>query len=242
MIAGVGVYGLSLIAGVLSTLSPCVVPLLPILVGSALAAHRNGPMALAAGLALAYTVSGIFLATVGMAIGLDQSLLRNVAAVLSVAIGLVLLSEAMQLRFTGILSGVTGGGQPLLERIPADSLKGQFLLGGLLGILWSPCVGPTLGAALLLASQGRDLLHVSVVMALFGFGAALPLAGMGLLSQQAMLGMKSKLLSVGKSGKQFLGTLLLLLGVLVITGLDKILEAWVLAHAPDWMNNLTIAI
>ena len=71
MITGVGVYGLSVIAGILSTLSPCVLPLIPILVGTALAAHRYGPVALASGLALSYALAGVFLATIGLAIGFD---------------------------------------------------------------------------------------------------------------------------------------------------------------------------
>jgi cytochrome c-type biogenesis protein len=242
MITGVGVYGLSVIAGILSTLSPCVLPLIPILVGTALAAHRYGPVALASGLALSYALAGIFLATIGLAIGLDQVVFRNIAAGLSIVFGLVLVSEQLQASFAEFTSGLSSGGQPLLERISTGSLKGQFLLGCLLGILWSPCVGPTLGAALILASQGKDLMHVSLVMALFGIGAAIPLAALGMMSQKAMMHVKKKLLATGKLGKKLLGALLLLLGFLVITGWDKLFEAWVLTNAPEWLSNLTVSI
>lgn len=242
MITGVGVYGLSVIAGILSTLSPCVLPLIPILVGTALAAHRYGPVALASGLALSYALAGIFLATIGLAIGLDQVVFRNIAAGLSIVFGLVLVSEQLQASFAEFTSGLSSGGQPLLERISTGSLNGQFLLGCLLGILWSPCVGPTLGAALILASQGKDLMHVSLVMALFGIGAAIPLAALGMMSQKAMMHVKKKLLATGKLGKKLLGALLLLLGFLVITGWDKLFEAWVLTNAPEWLSNLTVSI
>ena len=242
MITGVGVYGLSVIAGILSTLSPCVLPLIPILVGTALAAHRYGPVALASGLALSYALAGVFLATIGLAIGLDQVVFRNIAAGLSIVFGLVLISEQLQASFAEFTSGLSSGGQPLLERISTDSLNGQFLLGGLLGILWSPCVGPTLGATLILASQGKDLMHVSLVMALFGIGAAIPLAALGMMSQKAMMHVKKKLLATGKLGKKLLGALLLLLGFLVITGWDKLFEAWVLTNAPEWLSNLTVSI
>ena len=67
---------LALIAGVLSTLSPCVLPLLPILLGAATGEHRYGPVALAGGLALSFVVIGLFVATIGFAIGLDQEIFR----------------------------------------------------------------------------------------------------------------------------------------------------------------------
>jgi cytochrome c biogenesis protein CcdA len=118
-------------------------------------------------------------------------------------------------------------------------LKGQFSLGLLLGLVWSPCVGPTLGAASLLASQGKDLLQAATVMAAFGLGAALPLLGLGLLSREAMLGWRNRLMRAGKGGKTVLGLLLLGLGLMIATGLDKRLEAYVVAISPDWLTDLT---
>lgn len=137
---------------------------------------------------------------------------------------------------------MSGAGQPLLERISGDSLAGQFLLGLLLGVVWSPCVGPTLGATITLASQGESLGHAAAVMALFGIGAGLPLIALGTLSHRAMLRFKSKLSATGKTGKTLLGALLLILGLLIVTGYDKALEAWVLTQAPEWLTRLTISI
>lgn len=201
-----------------------------------------GPLFLAFGLALSFTVVGLFLATVGLMLGLDQTLFRNVAAVLLIAFGLVLLSGRLQQRFAAATSGLSGAGQPLLDRISGDSLTGQFLLGLVLGVVWSPCVGPTLGATMTLASQGENLTHAAVVMALFGIGAGLPLILLGSLSQQAMLRFKGKLSATGKTGKWLLGGLLLILGILILTGLDKTFEAWVLIHAPDWLTRLTTSV
>jgi cytochrome c biogenesis protein CcdA len=136
---------------------------------------------------------------------------------------------------------LSNSGQPLLERAPADSLTGQFLLGGL-GIVWSPCVGPTLGAAIILASQGENLIHATAVMALFGVGAAIPLIVLGQMSHQALLRFKGKLFSSGMVGKKLLGAVLLLFGLFVITGMDKVFEAWMLTHSPEWLTRLTIFI
>ena len=77
---GIGTYGLGFLAGVLSTLSPCVLPLIPILIATAIGAHRLGPYALAVGLMVSFTAVGIFVASVGASLGLDQEVFRTIAA------------------------------------------------------------------------------------------------------------------------------------------------------------------
>ncbi len=239
---GFGTYGLSLAAGTLSTLSPCVLPLVPILLGTALTAHRFGPFALAGGLTLSFTGIGILVASVGAALGLDPGTFRAAAAVLLIAFGAILLSSYLQQRFAAVTSGLSGAGHGLLNRVTLDGLAGQFVLGLLLGLVWSPCAGPTLGAAVTLASQGKDLTQVTLLMALFGVGAGLPLIALGLMSRQAMAHMRGKLLAAGHWGKQALGGIMLGLGALILSGADKLFEAWVLQAAPAWLVGLTTSI
>jgi cytochrome c-type biogenesis protein len=235
-------YGLAFVAGGLSTLSPCVLPILPILLASAVAAHRLGPYALAGGLTLSFTLVGMLIASLGSAVGLDQTTLRTAGALLLLAFGLILISPRLQERFALAASGVSGAGQGLLAKVTLDGLPGQFILGLLLGVVWSPCVGPTLGAAITLASQGRDLAQVTVLMALFGLGAGVPLASLGLLSRQATMRIRNRLLVAGKFGKQVLGGVMILLGGLILSGADKRFEAWVLDHAPGWLVQATTSI
>lgn len=242
MLTEIGSYGLSLAAGTLSTLSPCVLPLVPILVGAALMTHRFGPHALATGLALSFTLVGVFIVGLGAAIGLDQEVFRNIAAVLLIGFGIVLVSPALQARFAVAASTLGGAGQSLTSRISGDSLGGQFSLGMLLGVVWSPCVGPTLGATITLASQGQDLGHVALMMALFGLGAGIPLVLLGMLSRQAIAKFRDKLLIAGKTGKGLLGGVLLVMGILILTGVDKEFESLVLRFSPDWLAELTSSI
>ncbi len=235
---GLGTYGIGFAAGSLSILSPCVLPLLPILIGTAASAHRRGPVALAAGLALSFTVLGVLLASAGAGLGLDQTVFRNVAAVMLLGFGVLLLSTTLQERLALAASGVSSAGQGMLSRLTLDGLFGQFVLGLLLGVVWSPCVGPTLGATITLASQGQQLAQVLLVMALFGLGAGLPLFILGSLSREAMLRLRGKLLAAGQQGKKVLGAVMLLLGVFILTGLDKQLETWVLDVAPAWLTQI----
>jgi cytochrome c biogenesis protein CcdA len=239
MIANFGVYGLSFLAGVLSILSPCVLPLVPILVGTALNTHQYGPYALALGLAISFTAVGVFIATIGASIGIDQEVLRVIAAVLLITFGIVLLSSTLQEKFASATAGIGSSGNTLLSKVSTDSLSGQFVLGLLLGVVWSPCVGPVLGATITLASQGSNLGHVTLVMALFGLGAGLPLILLGLLSRQAMMKVRSKLFTAGKIGKRILGAILLLVGLLIISGLDKKFETLIVTASPNWLISLT---
>ncbi len=236
---GVGTYGIALIAGLLTILSPCVLPLVPILMGSAVTAHRLGPWALACGIALSFTLAGVLLASVGASLGLNGDTFRQVAASLLIVFGLILLSARLQALFAAATAGVIGSGNTLLSRFTLRGLGGQFVLGLLLGVVWSPCVGPTLGAATTLASEGRNLAQVSLLMAVFGLGASAPLLVIGSLSRATLLRHRGSLNKTGRHGKQVLGIALLLLGALILTHADHRLEAWLLDHSPAWLTALT---
>ncbi|HCI13037.1 MAG: cytochrome C biogenesis protein [Gallionellales bacterium GWA2_60_142] len=231
-------YGLSLLAGVLSTLSPCVLPLVPILMGSAAGAHRLGPYALVGGLMLSFTLIGVGLGSLGGSIGLEQDSLRVVGGVLLLLFGAVLFSRVLQERFGAAISRL-GMGQGLLARFNLSGLHGQFLLGLLLGIVWSPCVGPTLGVAITLASQGQALAQVAAVMLVFSLGAGLPLLAVGMLSRQALGRWRGRMMEAGQTAKKIFGGALLLIGILVLTGADKSFEKWAVDAMPDWLVTLT---
>lgn len=236
---GPGTYALGYLAGALSTLSPCVLPLLPILIASATTQHRFGPVALAAGLTLSFAAVGLFIATLGASIGLDAGVLRQAAAVLLVAFGLLLLSTRAQARFAQAASGLGHVGDGLLGRISGTGWRGQLVVGLVLGIVWSPCVGPTLGAASTLAAQGSHLPQIAVLMLVFGLGAGTPLVVIGSLSRGAMQRARGRLLAAGQRGRWLLGAVMVLIGLAILTGWDKGFETWVVDHSPDWLVELT---
>lgn len=236
---GLTTYGLGLLAGALSILSPCVLPLVPVLLAAAVTAHRWGALALGAGLAMSFTLVGIFLATLGASLGLDPDTFRIIGAVILATFGLILLVPKFQDLFARMTSVLSNSGNQLLSRLTIGGLAGQLIVGALLGVVWSPCVGPTLGAATTLASQGKDLAQIALLMLIFGLGAAAPLVLLGSLSHASLLRIRGRLLSAGKYGKQLFGFTLLVLGVLIATGADKSLEAWMLNHTPEWLTAIT---
>lgn len=239
MTFGASAYTVALLAGILTTLSPCVLPLVPILMGSALSAHRLGPLALAGGVALSFAATGALLATAGASLGLDAETLRPFGASLLILFGVILLSSRLQGLFARVTAGLTSSGNALLSRLSPEGMGGQLLLGLILGLVWSPCVGPTLGAATTLASQGKNLAETSLLMGIFGVGASLPMILIGALSRTALQGIRGSLNATARYGKQALGVLLLLLGGLILSHADHRLEAWLLDHSPAWLTELT---
>jgi len=230
---------LAFVAGVLSILSPCVLPILPIVLGAAASGRRWGPVALAFGLAVSFVVVGLFVATIGYSIGLNADIFRDAAALLMIAVGAILLMPRVEAR-------LAVAGTPLANwsdrhfGIPQKSgLAGQISVGLLLGAVWSPCVGPTLGAASILAAQGRNLGEVGATMLAFGLGAGLPLAVMGLLSREALLRWRTRLVTSGARAKAAFAILLMAIGVLALTGLDKRVETIAVDRSPQWLTDLT---
>jgi cytochrome c-type biogenesis protein len=235
----IGSLILAFAAGVLSILSPCVLPILPIVLSTAASERKWGPAALAAGLVLSFVIVGLLVATIGYGIGLDADLFRAMAAALLIALGAVLILPRLQTQLAVATGPIANWADRRLGHLSKSSLFGQFSVGVLLGAVWSPCVGPTLGAASLLAAQGRDLVHVGIIMLAFGVGAALPLLALGLLSRAALQRRRGWLLSAGGGLKLGLGLLLVVIGALVLTGFDKTIETVLVDASPQWLADLT---
>lgn len=237
-----GNLALSYAAGALSTLSPCVLPLLPIVLLSVLEKHSWGPVALALGLATSFAVVGVTIASVGFNIGLDPATLRTAIALLLLVMGVVLLMPALQGRLAAFAAPVATAGQALLDRIQPSGLGGQFVLGVLLGAIWSPCSGPTLGAAIGLAAQRNTLVQAATIMAIFGLGAATPILALAYGSRQAIFSRRDRLAKASRIAKPVMGAAFAFVGLFVVTGFDKVVETSLTNAMPDWLITLTTGL
>lgn len=238
-----GAAGLSLtlafVAGVLTFLSPCVLPLLPIVFGSAGSEGRRGPVALAAGLVVAFTGAGVLLATTGGAIGFGSGAARVALGSALVVVAVALLVPRAEHALEAALAPVSRWASEHADRPMLAGVPGRFALGLLLGLVWSPCVGPTLGAATALAARGESLPAVVATMLVFGVGAALPLVLVGTASRATLARWRAPLLASGVAGRRVLGVTLLLLGAAIATGFDHAIEAALVGVSPDWLVRLT---
>jgi cytochrome c biogenesis protein CcdA len=226
-------------SGALSTLSPCVLPILPIVLFAALERHLSGPVALAAGLAASFAGVGIALASVGFSVGIDPETLRLAVAAVMGAAGVVLLVPALQGTVASMASPLAGRGQVLLDRLEPSGIWGQFALGAALGVIWSPCSGPTLGTAIGLATQGDDLGRAASTIVAFALGAATPILLLAYGSRQAIMARRDWMMRASRIGKPLMGAAFLGLGLFVLTGLDRVVEASLTRAMPDWLVTVT---
>jgi cytochrome c-type biogenesis protein len=239
MLGGLVGLALSYGAGALSTLSPCVLPLLPIVLFGVIAQHAWGPVALTAGLAVSFTAVGLFVALLGFSIGIDATVLRLGGAAFMTALGAVFLLPSLESRLAAAATPVAMAGQSLRDRLRPTGLGGQFILGVLLGAIWSPCSGPALGAAIGLAAQSETAAWAGLVMITFSLGAATPVLVLAYGSRTALLARRASLARLSQFGKPAMGSALIAVGLFILTGLDRIVETFLTRAMPDWLVALT---
>jgi len=225
------------LAGMLASLSPCVLPILPIVLAAAASEHRFGPLALAGGLAVTFAAAGSLLGLAGFALGLDPEWLRGAAAALMLAAGLLLLAAGLAARLSAAAEHALQPVSAFAARMTARGVSGQFALGAVLGLAWAPCTGPALGAAVALSAQAATAPQAAAAMLAFALGASLPLVALGYAARGSVPALKRGLGGAGGALRPLLGGVLALFGVLVLTGLDKRIEAAATAALPEaWVN------
>ncbi|MBI2379581.1 MAG: sulfite exporter TauE/SafE family protein [Gammaproteobacteria bacterium] len=234
--------GLSLTAGSLTTLSPCVLPLLPLVVGGAMQANRWAPVAMGLGMSLSFALLGAVVGLFGPALGIDGDGLRVVGSWLLIALALVLLVPALSRRFSTLMTPIASLAGDATARLRGNSLSGAFALGALLGMVWSPCSGPLLAAALTLVASEGQAGQGALLLGLFGLGAALPLIAAGYASRRGFGRLRDWALSRAERVKRVFGVVMGGLGLAILTGGDKWLEARILELLPDSWVLLSVAV
>ncbi|NKX44900.1 cytochrome c biogenesis CcdA family protein [Roseicyclus persicicus] len=229
-------------AGLLTLINPCVLPILPIVLAGALQASRWGPLALAGGMGLAFVTLGFGVIAAGHLVGLTEDTVARAGAVLMLGFGLVLLIPQAQARFALATAGVAARADTGMGGLSRDGWQGQFLGGLLLGAVWSPCVGPTLGGAISLASQGEDLLRAFAIMAGFALGIGTVIVGLGYGARRLMQRHMGALRRVATASRPILGAVFVFVGAAILLRWHHIAEAWLLDRMPVWLQDLSVAL
>ena len=234
--------GLSVAAGGLTTLSPCVFPLLPLVLSGAVQGHRLAPMAMGLGMMLSFAGIGVVLGALGPALGIDADTIRTAGAAMLIAFALVMLVPALGDRFSHWMLPIASAANAASMRLDGGSLLGAAALGAVLGLVWSPCSGPLLGSALTLVASEGGALRGGVVLALFGLGAAIPLVAVAYASRSGFMRARDWVLARIERVRRSFAVLLGGMGIAILTGVDRWVESRVLGWLPDTWVNLTIGI
>lgn len=229
-------------AGLLTLINPCVLPVLPIVLASAIQNQKHGPLALAAGMSLTFVILGIGVATLGASVGLDADRVAEIGAWMMLGFGLILLVPKFNAGFSLATAGVAAGADARVGRLDQSSLRGQFIGGTLLGVVWSPCVGPTLGGAIALASQGEDLLRATGIMMAFALGISTIILLLGYGAGNAIRNRRDRMRKIAEKSKPVMGFIFVLVAVLILTKTTHRIESWLLDILPIWLQDFSVSI
>ncbi len=234
------VYGYA--AGLLTLINPCVLPILPIVLVTALQAGRAGPLAVAGGLSVSFVSLGLLVAVAGRSLGITEGTLANAGAVMMILFGIVLLVPRFSESFATATAGFSARADARIEETERGSLSGQFLAGVLLGAVWSPCIGPTLGGAIALASQGESLGHATLIMVSFALGVSTIILALGYGAQSAIRKRQAWMRGLAGSARPIMGAVFVAVGTAILFKFHHTLEFWALETLPAWFTELSVSI
>jgi cytochrome c-type biogenesis protein len=221
--------GLAFLAGAITIASPCVLPVLPLVLGRSLQSHRYGPVALVLGLVTGFAVAGSLLGIVASSFTELINGLRNFAIFLLLAIGILAIFPKLGYGLMGylpVISTLRG-----LKPSGRVGLLGEFLLGSQLGLLWTPCAGPVLGSILILAAVKHQVLESLGLLLFYGLGAGLPLLAIAYASRsmsQRLLGLRPHSLRLQQIG----GVAIAATAIAILQGWDVEIQLWLAPFFP----------
>ncbi len=230
------------LAGLLTLINPCVLPVLPIVLASSLHRDRRAPVALAAGMSLSFVALGLGVTAAGPALGLDTDSVAQGAALLMVGFGLVMVTPAFSARFSTATAGFAAKADAQIDVTSDAGLGGQFLSGALLGAVWSPCIGPTLGAAIALASTGESLGRAGAIMTAFALGVSTLILSLAYGAKSAIRKRQSLLRALADRAKPVMGITFIAVGLALWFGLHHVIDRWLIENLPSWLIDLSVSI
>ncbi|MDJ1008528.1 MAG: cytochrome c biogenesis CcdA family protein [Paracoccaceae bacterium] len=229
------------LAGLLTLINPCVLPVLPIVLASATQASRLGPVALAAGMGLSFVALGLAINAAGRSIGLTAETVASAGAVVMVVFGAVLVVPRFSESFASATAGLASGADARLGEIDQGGLGGQFATGALLGAVWSPCIGPTLGGAIALASQGQSLSWAGAVMASFALGVSTIILALAYGARSVLARNRAATMALAEKSRPIMGWVLVAVGTGLFFNLHHVIEFWALETLPPWLMDLSVS-
>lgn len=225
-------YVTSFTAGGLAALSPCVLPVLPIMVGSSAQRSKLGPLALATGMVMSFAFIGILFSASTSIFGVSESQLRVFSTVLLLVFGVALISAGFKTELGKFSQPLANFADRLSRRLESKGTFGQFGIGALLGAAWSPCIGPALGISLGLASSEGSQWQGALLVTIFGLGMSVPFLAVAYGFRKIFLSHRSKLAAANRYAAPILGLALVGISVAMLTGADKAVETKVIALIP----------
>ena len=226
-------FFLAIAAGFLTVLAPCILPILPIILGSGTGGSKWRPVYVVLGFVLSFSVFGAVFATAGNFFGVSNETFRTIAIILLFLFGFALVFESLYQKLT---AGISAKLNQLGAKVTGESKKHSAIVEGLLigvslGLIWTPCAGPILGTILTLAATEGDVVTVGILFGAYSFGAAVPMlaiayGGGWFFEKLKRIGSHADLLN------KIFGVLILLTALAIVFGYDTIIQTYLLRFYP----------
>jgi len=218
----------SILSGIVTILSPCILPILPIVLSSSATNQKARPLGLIAGLIVSFTLFTLIITKIVSYLGISANTLRLLSVVLLILIGLTMLIPALTVLFDRLVGFLPG----LVKTETQGSGFGQgFLTGATLGLVWAPCAGPILSAVIIVAATQTLTLNSALVVFAFSIGVGIPLLAVtygGRALIQRIRALSGNLVRV----QQIFGVIVILTAVMIGFNLDTQFTAWATSAIP----------
>ncbi len=222
---------IAILAGILTAGAPCILPILPILLGTSVGRMgRWRPLFIVAGFVIVFAVLGVFLSFLTAHLGIDPNTFRDVALVLLGVFGLLMIwpkpFELLTIRMSGIINRASRAGSARQDNL------GGFILGMTLGVVWTPCAGPVLGAILTLVAAQNNPARAAVLLLAYSAGAGIPMLVIAYGSQYVTTRIRG-IARYSVRLQQIFGVLIILLGFAMYRNYDVAVENHLAAYFPS---------
>jgi cytochrome c biogenesis protein CcdA/thiol-disulfide isomerase/thioredoxin len=171
--------GLAFLEGLALIVSPCILPVLPLVLAASASGGKRRPYGIIIGFVVAFSLFAVLARKVVVLLGINLDLVKDVSLVLLLLFGLVLLSEALSDRFSRLTQGAANVGNNLASA-GGEGLLSGILIGSMIGLVWTPCAGPILAAVLVQVIRQQTDLAGNLVIVSFAIGAGLPMLAIAL--------------------------------------------------------------
>lgn len=229
----------SILAGVVTIAGPCILPLLPIILGtSTVRTHASRPLFIILGFVLSFSIFAVVFALFGQILGIKPETFRTIAVFVIGLFGFMMLFPRIQ---ETLIEKI----QPMLQKVtPRTNVENSglwsgFLLGASLGLVWTPCAGPILGSILTVVATKQNLSQAGALLFAYALGAGLPMLAIAYGGQAAM----NRVRAISKYTpiiQRVFGLLIIFVAVGMYFGVDRDIQAYLVLNAPWLFPNLNL--
>ncbi len=210
--------GLSFIEGLALIASPCILPVLPLVLGASVEGGKKRPFGIITGFVLAFTAFAMLSRKLVATLGIDLDIIKYGSLIFLALFGLVLLSERLSAIFSGATQRFANTGSNLTASAK-DGFFSGILIGMLIGLIWTPCAGPILAAVLVQIIRQESDIQALFLVGAFAIGAGIPMLIISLTGRKiiAKMGFLTK---HAETVRKIFGVLILLAVGFIASGVD----------------------